>query len=94
MSSGVSPRAVTLAQGGRLTVVNNDARPHDMTSDPHPDHSDCPELNQIGYLTPGQSRTSANLAFVGTCGFHDHDDPTNPRWQGTITILQSTIRIR
>ncbi|MBI1872492.1 MAG: hypothetical protein HYS05_01225 [Acidobacteria bacterium] len=84
--SGMSPRAVIVAQGGRVTFVNNDVRPHDVTSDPHPDHSDCPELNQVGYLTPGQSRTSANLVAIRTCGYHDHDDPTNPLWQGAIVI--------
>jgi len=71
-----------------VTFVNNDTVSHDMSSDPHPDHTDCPAINQAGFLRPGQRRESGNLNEVRTCGFHDHDDPTNRRLQGTITIRQ------
>jgi hypothetical protein len=57
-----------------------------MQSDPHPEHTDCPELAQVGFLTPGQSRTSGNLNTVRTCGYHDHDDFANTRFQGSIVI--------
>ncbi len=83
----VSPNAVTITQGGRVTFVNNDSRSHDMGSDPHPSHEDCPPLDQVGFLTPGQSKTSGNLNIVRVCGFHDHNLPTATGLQGRITIV-------
>lgn len=82
----VSPSSVTIAPGGRVTMVNNHNRPHDMNSDPHPEHTQCPELNQIGFLNPGQSRTSGNLNTARTCGFHDHNEDQNPNLQGRVII--------
>ena len=77
---------MTVSVGSRVTFVNNDSRVHDMNSDPHPSHTACPELNQVGFLTAGQSRTSGNLNTVRTCGFHDHGLSTDTSLQGTITI--------
>jgi plastocyanin len=84
--AGASPRDVTIALGSRVRFVNNDSRPHNMTSDPHPEHTDCPELNQVGFLSPGQSRETGNLVQARTCGFHDHDDPDRVNLTGRITI--------
>jgi plastocyanin len=81
----VSPSSVTVAPGQRVTFVNNDTRPHDMASDPHPAHTDCPAVN-VGFLQPGQSGTTQNLNTVRTCGFHDHNQDTNTSLQGTIRI--------
>ena len=87
-ASGVaSPNAVTITQGGRVTFVNNDSRSHDMSSDPHPSHEDCPPLNQVGFLSAGQSKTSGNLNTVRVCGFHDHNLPASTGLQGRITIV-------
>ncbi len=87
-SNGVAtPNAVTITQGGRVTFVNNDSRSHDMSSDPHPSHEDCPPLEQVGFLSPGQSKTSGNLNTVRVCGFHDHNLPTVTGLQGRITIV-------
>jgi plastocyanin len=87
-SAGVSPTQLTVSPGARVQFVNNDSRVHNMTSDPHPDHNECPELNTVGVLQPGQRRESGNLVVVRTCGFHDHDDPPpgGSRWTGRITI--------
>ncbi len=86
-SSGVvSPKELTVSPGTRVLFVNSHSRRHDMTSDPHPDHLDCPELNQVGLLNPGQSRESGNLVAVRTCGFHDHDEPNNVNLRGSIVI--------
>lgn len=57
-----------------------------MSSDPHPDHTDCPEINQVGHLNPNQSRQTGNLNTARACGFHDHDDPFNTALTGTITV--------
>ncbi len=85
-SSGVSPTEITVSPGTRVTFVNSDTRSHNMSSDPHPEHSDCPEINQAGLLQPGQSRETGNLNAVRTCGFHDHDQPGNNSLRGRIII--------
>ena len=53
-NNAVSPTTITVVQGTQVTFVNNDSRPHDMQSDPHPEHTDCPELASVGFLNPGQ----------------------------------------
>lgn len=85
-SAGVTPKNIEVAQGSRVRFINNDSRAHNMTSDPHPDHTDCPELNQVGFLNPGQSRETGNLVQTRNCGFHDHDLPNTTSLQGRITI--------
>jgi plastocyanin len=85
-ATGVSPQNVTVAPGSRVTFVNNDTRPHDMSSDPHPEHTNCTEIT-VGFLAAGQSGTTQNLNRVRTCPFHDHNQPD-------VTSLQGTIRIQ
>jgi plastocyanin len=82
----VSPKSLTVSVGTRVNFVNNDTRAHDMASDPHPIHTDCPDINTVGFLQVGQSRLTGNLTVARTCGYHDHDDPDNDRWKGTIVI--------
>jgi plastocyanin len=85
-ASGVSPKSVTISSGSRVTFVNNDNRAHDMASDPHPEHSACPAINDVGFLQPNQSRTTGNLTTARTCGFHDHNRDSDTSLQGTIVI--------
>jgi plastocyanin len=82
----VSPASVTIAPGGRVTFINSHNQAHDMSSDPHPEHTQCPEINQVGFLTSGQQRTTGNLNTPRTCGFHDHNLPENTGLQGRIII--------
>jgi plastocyanin len=82
----VTPKNVTVPLGSQVTFVNNDNRSHDMESNPHPEHTDCPALSQVGFLNPGQSRTSGNLTVARVCGFHDHNLAEVTGLQGTITI--------
>jgi hypothetical protein len=87
-SAGVSTTQLNISQGMRVTFLNSDTRSHDMTSDPHPEHNDCPEINTVGLLQPGQSHETGNMNVVRTCGFHDHDDPPpgGNKWTGRITV--------
>lgn len=84
--NAVSPKELAVAPGTRVLFVNNDSRRHDVTSDPHPEHTDCPEINSVGVLNPGQNRETGNLVAVRTCGFHDHDSPDNASLTGRIVI--------
>jgi plastocyanin len=82
----ICPSTLTIAVGGQLTIINNDSNVHQMDSDPHPEHTDCPAINQIDFLNPGQSRSSGNLTTARRCGFHDHSRPDVAALKGTITI--------
>jgi plastocyanin len=82
----VCPSTLTVALGSQVTFINNDVNVHEMDSDPHPEHTDCPPLNQVDFLNPGQSRSSGNLTVARRCGFHDHARPDVASMKGTITI--------
>jgi hypothetical protein len=73
-------------QGGRLIFINNDIQPHDVLSDPPHIHTDCPEINVVGFLVPGQARGTDPLNRIMTCGFHDHTHEDNPAYAGKVTI--------
>jgi hypothetical protein len=85
-STGVSPKQLTVPQGTRVLFVDNDTRTREMTSDPHPEHTDCVEINNIGFISPGQTKETGNLNTVRTCGYHDHGNPDDARFKGQIII--------
>lgn len=82
----LTPTELAVSPGSRVLFINNHTRSHQMTSDPHPEHNDCPEINQVAVLAPGQRRETGNLVAVRTCGVHDHDDPDNAALRGRIVI--------
>ncbi|MGI8672356.1 MAG: cupredoxin domain-containing protein [Luteitalea sp.] len=85
-SGAATPKQLVVTPGTRVLFVNRDTRTHQMNSDPHPAHTECPELNQVGFLRPGDTRETGNLNTVRTCGFHDHDDPNNAALRGSLVI--------
>ncbi len=85
-AAGVNPREVRIRAGSRVTFVNNDTRSHNIASDPHPEHTDCPEINQVGFLQPGQQRETGNFVTPRTCGYHDHDLPNTESLRGRIIV--------
>jgi len=83
----VTPKNVKVARGSQVTFINNDTVAHQMFSDPHPEHTDCPEINQVGFLNPGEQRQTGNMITDrSVCGFHDHGLPSVTGLQGSITI--------
>ena len=73
--------------GTQITFVNNDSVAHEMFSDPHPEHTDCPEFDSVWHLAPGATRQTQNLTTIRVCGFHDHINPF-------VTSLTGSIRIQ
>ena len=85
-STGISPTEVRIDAWSQVKFVNNDSEPHSIVSDPVDVHSQCPQLNQVGILQPGDSRISGTLNLSGTCGFHDHLNKTSDVWRGRIIV--------
>jgi len=80
----LSPANVDINVGQSVTFVNQDSRNHEMSSDPHPSHSDCPQI--VVLTTPGQTRLSNALPTAKVCGLHDHLDPSNINLLGRVTV--------
>ena len=85
-SSGLSPREVTVPVGSRVNFVNQGNVIVEMTSDPHPNHTECPPINQVGGLRTGETGQTGALGTARRCGFHDHGRGEDARFMGTIVI--------
>jgi plastocyanin len=85
-ANGVSPQRIQVPVGSRVTFINNDSRPHEMNSDPHPNHGDCPPIDDVGFIAAGQTKLTGNLTVTRTCGFHDHNQPTVASLTGQIIV--------
>lgn len=68
--NGFSPASLTVKSGDQVTITNNSSRLLQFDSDPHPQHTDDPELN-VGTIAPGQSRT-ITVHTTGSHGYHNH----------------------
>lgn len=79
--SGFSPQTVTVKAGDKILIKNGSSAPMEFDSDPHPIHTDDPELNE-GVIEPGASAT-ITVNVKGTHGYHNHLDPSQT---GTIIV--------
>jgi plastocyanin len=86
VNNAVCPQTVAVSPGSRVLFVNGDTREHQMFSNPHPEHTECPDINQVGSLQPGQQRETGNLNTPRSCGFHDHLHDDIRALQGTIVV--------
>ena len=68
---GFEPPGVTVTVGGRVRFQNLDDRPHSIASNPVDTHSDCPPINEVGLLVPGQVKTTGSFREARTCNYHD-----------------------
>lgn len=87
-ATGFKPKDSVLAVGGHATFQNIDDRLHSVASNPLTTHADCPAINEVGVLVPGQSKPTGSLIEAKTCGYHDTAS------EGTGQILMGTITVR
>jgi plastocyanin len=82
----VEPKEVRVAIGDSVRFINNDARTHEPQSNPHLLHTDCPALNKVGQVAPGQNRTTDPFTVEKVCGYHDHMNPDAAGLAGIIRV--------
>jgi plastocyanin len=85
-ATGFSPNEVSTPVGSRVTFVNSDSRPHDLLGGPDHTRPDCPEVDVVGFIVPGQTRETRIFEAARTCDFHDHNNLGNPAFQGRIIV--------
>jgi hypothetical protein len=72
--NGVVPSCARIASGVEMTWVNESSTRVQVSSDPHPVHTDNPEISDGEFvinLGPGE-RASVTLVTAGEFGHHDH----------------------
>jgi plastocyanin len=84
--SGVSPVEIRVKVFDHVVFVNNDARPHTVMSDPYQTHDQCPAINYVGFLSPGERRATLSFTEPRVCGFHDHNNEFDTSLQGRIIV--------
>lgn len=81
----IDPKEVRISPGERVRFINQDARQHQPTSNPHLMHTDCPSAN-LAIMSTGQSLDTAVFDRAVVCGIHDHLNPDATGLQGTIRV--------
>lgn len=84
-ADGVVPKDVTIDPGEFVRFINDDTRPHQIQTNPHLLHTDCPP-NNIAILNPGQSADTTRFIESKGCGFHNHLLPDAQAFWGVIRV--------
>jgi plastocyanin len=79
--SGFEPSSLTVPAGTVVSIQNNSSSALQFSSDPHPAHTDNPELNAIT-LEPG-SQATVEVTTKGAWGVHNH---LNHSHTATLTV--------
>ena len=79
--SSFSPSSLTVKVGATIKITNQSSSSLAFNSNPHPVHTDEPELN-VGAIDAGQSKTFT-VTKQGSWGYHNH---LNPSQSGTIVV--------
>lgn len=79
--SGFEPTSLTVKVNEQVSVVNNSSKTLQFDSDPHPEHTDNPELN-VETVEPNQTKTFS-VSKTGIFGVHNH---LNPSERMTLTV--------
>ena len=87
-ATGFKPKDSVVAIGGHARFENIDDRLHSIASNPLTTHADCPPINEVGVLVPGQSKMTGALTEAKTCGYHDTAS------EGGVLLLMGTITVR
>jgi plastocyanin len=85
-AAGASPQQLRIPLGARVTFVNQDNRTHEVMSAPHPLHTDCPPINEVGTIGGGQTKMTGAFAVQRSCGFHDNLRDGDPTLHGQIIV--------
>lgn len=68
------PDIVTIKKGAKVTWINNDSVGHIIAANPHPDHSELPEL--VSYVIEPHGVYTFVFNEIGEYGYHSHLHPT------------------
>lgn len=84
-AAGPVPKTLTVIAGDGVQFTNESDTAYWVASDPHPAHDQCPGLDARRSLGRGE-RYGLAFPAARTCGYHNHLDPLNNAFRGTIVV--------
>jgi hypothetical protein len=85
-AAGVDPQTLHLDSPVSVKFTNEDRVAHKFEVALELGDGDCPEMNQLATLEPGQSGSVAITRSGIICAFHDAGAPTNFAFKGLLVI--------
>ena len=85
-AAGVDPQTLHLDAPVGVKVTNEDHVAHKFEAALELGDGDCPEMNQLPTLEPGQNGTVTITRSGIICAFHDAGAPTNFAFKGLLVI--------
>jgi len=82
-ATGFEPETVKVKKGQSVEWVNQDSAPHQVASDPYPDHTSLPHLFVQEPLAEGETFTYT-FDTAGTFTYHDQLKPAD--YKGTVIV--------
>ncbi len=74
MEGHAVPEELTIPVGERVSFMNHDRSTYTIAGGREPSRPDCPEVNVVGVLASGDTRTTEPFTTAKTCEFHvTHD---------------------
>jgi hypothetical protein len=86
MEAHAVPEELTIAVGQRVAFMNHDTTSYAIAGGRDPSTPDCPEINVVGVLIPGNTRSTEPFTTAKTCAFHV------PRGQSALLTGRIIIR--
>jgi plastocyanin len=88
-AGGFNPQVLHVNYPVTVTFTNNDTVAHALESAPELNWDNCPEMNTVGTLKPGQSEAVAFSEKDAVCTYHDVAQQSKTIFQGYIAIHAS-----
>ncbi len=82
-AQGFIPQTILIKKGSTINWTNQDSKPHQVSSDPHPTHTLLPAIGK-GKLLPAGSSFTLTFDKTGTFTYHDEQNPL--KFKGTVVV--------
>lgn len=84
-ADGLLPNVLEVKVGTVVAFVNEDSIGHWIASNPHPSHTGLLGFDPGRVIAPGATY-QFTFSTLGTWGYHDHLDPFNSNYLGSVRV--------
>ena len=84
-ASGISPQVTHVLSQTQIVFVNQDSVEQRIVAAPDLQYGECPEVDTVGVIRPGETRTLVLGRYV-LCAFRDANRPGQRAFEGLLFV--------